>query len=87
VATSRSTSTGRAKKKTKAEEAAEANAALKAHIRETLKDWAPGKWANDVGYGPACHCGVAGAKEPCTRHGEIQQSRPRQADGDTAAAG
>lgn len=24
---------------------------------------------NPPTYGPACHCGLAGAKEPCTRHG------------------
>jgi hypothetical protein len=38
-------------------------------IREDIKDWHAGQYAEERAYGPACHCGVAGAKEPCTRHG------------------
>lgn len=69
----------RAKKKTKAEAEAEANAAILVRIRESLKNYYPGRWAEERGYGPACHCGLRGAKEPCTRHGET--------DSDTGAAG
>ena len=57
------------RKKKAAEVEAEARAAMIARIRESLVDWYPGKWAEERNYGPACHCGVAGAKEPCTRHG------------------
>jgi hypothetical protein len=79
----------RAKKKTKAELEAEAKQAMLTHIRETLVGWYPGKWAEEVPVGPACHCGLRGTKEPCTRHGssQVQSTRPPQADGDTAAAG
>lgn len=38
-------------------------------IREEIKDWRAGQYAEERAYGPACHCGLAGAKEPCTRHG------------------
>ncbi|GGR51387.1 hypothetical protein GCM10010282_50360 [Streptomyces roseolus] len=56
-------------KKTKAVLEAEAKAAMIARIRETLIDWYPGKWAEQMNVGPACHCGLRGAKEACTRHG------------------
>lgn len=59
----------RVKKKTAAEIEAEAKAAMMIRIRESLVDWYPGKWAEEQNYGPACHCGLRGAKEPCTRHG------------------
>lgn len=59
-----------AKKKNAAEVEAEAKAAMIARIRETLIDWYPGKWAEGLELGPACHCGLRGAKEPCTRHGD-----------------
>lgn len=64
----------RTKKKTAAELEAEAKIAMVARIRESLIDWYPGKWAEGQNYGPACHCGLRGAKEPCTRHGERADS-------------
>jgi hypothetical protein len=60
----------RAKRKTAAELKAEAEVALIARIRESLVGWYPGKWAEENARGPACHCGLRGAKEPCTRHGQ-----------------
>lgn len=58
----------RAKKKNAAEIEAEVRAAMIERIRETLVGWYPGKWAEEVALGPACHCGVWGAKEACPRH-------------------
>ena len=40
----------------------------RARIKATLDDYRPGQWAEQINYGPACHCGVAGAKEGCPRH-------------------
>lgn len=39
-------------------------------IRADLKVWVAGKWAEELNVGPACHCGLRAAKEPCPRHGE-----------------
>ncbi|MFE6222939.1 hypothetical protein [Streptomyces sp. NPDC057854] len=66
-------------KKTKAVLDAESKAAMIAHIRESLVGWHAGKWAELMNYGPACHCGLRGAKEACTRHGAT--------DTDAVAAG
>lgn len=38
-------------------------------IREDLKDYRPGRWAEENDYGPACSCGLRGAKGACYRHG------------------
>ncbi|GHF94516.1 hypothetical protein [Streptomyces hydrogenans] len=57
------------KRKTAGELKAEAEAAMIARIRESLVDWYPGKWAEENAIGPACHCGLRGVKEACTRHG------------------
>lgn len=59
----------RKKSKTAVEAEAEAREVIRVRVRESLEGWYPGKWAEEINYGPACHCGVAGAKEPCTRHG------------------
>lgn len=64
------------KRKTAGELEAEAKAAMIARIRESLVGWYPGKWAELMGRGPACHCGLRGAKEPCTRHGEPTGTDP-----------
>lgn len=37
-------------------------------IQMDVDEWEPGEWAKRVSYGPACHCGVRGAKVPCPRH-------------------
>ena len=58
------------KRKTAKELEAEAWEAVKVRIRDSLEDWYPGKWAELVAPGPACHCGLRGAKERCTRHAE-----------------
>ncbi len=76
----------RPKKPTKAELEAEAKAAMIAHIRKTLVDWYPGKWAEEMNMGPACHCGLRGVKEACTRHGADQEPPPPAHD-DAAPAG
>jgi hypothetical protein len=40
-------------------------------ISESVKDWAPGKWAEENDYGPACTCGLRAwtEREVCQRHG------------------
>jgi hypothetical protein len=43
-------------------------------IRDSLKEYRPGGWAESVAYGPACHCGLPKAKETCPRHGERRTS-------------
>lgn len=40
-----------------------------AEIQQDIDTWHAGEYAEERNYGPACHCGLAGAKEPCTRHG------------------
>lgn len=37
-------------------------------IRSDIKVWEAGKWAEELGVAPACHCGLRGAKEACPRH-------------------
>jgi hypothetical protein len=38
-------------------------------IREDVKNWRAGGWAEEINYGPACTCGLKAAKEVCGRHG------------------
>ena len=38
-------------------------------IRADIEVWVAGKWAEELDIGPACHCGLRLAKEPCPRHG------------------
>ena len=39
-----------------------------AKIRQGIVEWVAGKYAEERQYGPACHCGVRGAKTECPRH-------------------
>lgn len=79
----------RAKKPTKADQEVAEKAAMAGRIRATLVGWYPGKWAEEVNYGPACRCGLKqnpvrvthGVDDGrCQRHGEA-------AGEDAAAAG
>ena len=68
------------KRKTAGELEAEAKAAMIARIRESLVGWYPGKWAEELGYGPTCSCNLRGWKGPCACHGDATGT-------DTVAAG
>lgn len=43
-------------------------------IREDLKDWEPGKWAEEVDYGPTCTCNLRGNKVGCVKHDGLEGS-------------
>ena len=38
-------------------------------IRADIEVWEAGRWAEEMAYGPACHCGLRAAKQPDPRHG------------------
>lgn len=40
-------------------------------IREDLKRYRPGLWAEENAYGPGCTCGLRAAKGECYRHGAV----------------
>jgi hypothetical protein len=47
----------------------------RAQLRAQLDRWEAGRWAEEVGYGPACTCGLRGSDTTCLRHPEGRQDR------------